>query len=76
MKVLLCTYFIMSPEIRPNCFNIYNSTISHFPHIGKIRVKAPAPTEFQFSIIFSLTCSQPRGNKTPAHDFLFFKYSF
>ena len=54
IQVLLYTHFsnISLNVLRPNFFNICNLTISHFPNIGKIRVKVGPKTNY-FSYFMS-----------------------
>ena len=90
IKVLLYTpfYNIYLNVLRPTFFNICNLPFSYFPNTvsGKLGSKlgqrlttfptlwAPATTELQYSIFFSLVSSQPRDKQNRARDFLLFKY--
>ena len=91
IQVLLYTHFynISLNVLRPNFLNICNLSISHFPNIGKISVKAgPKTNYFSYfmssctdSIVvsnnfFSLIFSQPRNKQNRARDFVLFKYFF
>ena len=91
IQVLLYTHFynISLNVLRPNFLNICNLSISHFPNIRKISVKAgPKTNYFSYfmssctdSIVvsnkfFSLIFSQPRNKQNRARDFVLFKYFF
>ena len=88
MAVLLYTYFynISLNVLRLTFFNIYNLPFYALKISLKFRSKlgqkpitfpifwAPAPTELQFSIFFSLICSKPRDRQNLVRDFLLSKY--
>ena len=88
MTVLFYAYFlsISLNVLTPTFFNICNLLFLSSPNIGKLRVKvgpkltifptlrASAPTELQFSIIFLLICSKPRHKQNSARDFFPFEY--
>ena len=84
VPVLLYTYFynFSLNVLRPTIFNIYNFTFFTLQISVKLLSMfdqkpttfpifwAHAPTELQFSIFFSLICSQPRDQQNRSRDLL------